>query len=105
MTGGNRGATAIVLLLTAVLARGGGTTLVVLTAYEILGAGIQLLSALLSYVPFLSEPDPRPLPPFDVLAPALVFTAGVLVFCLGWIALITGTTRAWPRRFDRSTRQ
>ncbi|EYT59746.1 MULTISPECIES: hypothetical protein [Microbacterium] len=80
----------------------GGTVLAVIQGAQIIGMGVQVLLAWLSYVPIFAEPNPRQIPTYDFFWPLLALLGGVAAFFLGWVVIIRGASLAWPTRFDRS---
>ncbi|KQQ69016.1 hypothetical protein [Microbacterium sp. Leaf320] len=80
----------------------GGTVLAVIMGSQIVGMGMQVLSAWLSYVPILAEPNPRQIPAYDFFRPVLALLGGFAAFLLGWVIIVRGVSLAWPTRFDRS---
>lgn len=93
-------ATGLLLGGTAILV--GGTVLAVIKGAQLIGMGVQVLWAWFSYVPFLGEPNPRPIPTYDFFWPALALLGGFAAFFVGWVVIIRGASLAWPTRFDRS---
>lgn len=80
----------------------GGTALAVVMATELLRMGVGTLWALLSWVPFLSEPNRHPVPEYDLFLPSLTMLVGLFVVLVGWVVVIRAAALAWPSRFDRS---
>lgn len=105
MTGWQRGSVTALLFLAGVCALVSGTVGAVVAGSEMLGMALQILLALLTYVPLLSAPNPRPVPEFDFFWPSIAVAGGVLTSSLGWVLIIRGTTLAWPRRFRKSGEQ
>lgn len=99
-----RGWAATGLLLGGAAILLGGTVLAVIKGAQIIGMGVQVLWAWLSYVPILAEPNPRPIPAYDFFWPVLALLGGFAVFLIGWVVIIRGASLAWPTRFDRSQR-
>lgn len=97
-----RGWVATGLLLGGAAILLGGTVLAVTKGSQILGMGVQVLWAWLSYVPILGESNPRQVPAHDFFWPVLALLGGFAAFLLGWVVIIRGASLAWPARFDRS---
>jgi hypothetical protein len=90
------------MILIGIVALIAGTSLIVMKTLDVLSVTV---SSLWAYGPSLFQLEPRPIPPFDFLWPALAVLGGLLVFSIEWVAIIKGASLAWPHRFDRSARR
>ncbi|MFJ4160259.1 hypothetical protein [Microbacterium testaceum] len=78
--------------------------LLVITAAQLVGMGVEVFWAWLSYVPFFAEVDPRPIPAYDFFWPSLALVGGLAAILAGWVVIIRAVSLAWPARSDRSRR-
>lgn len=90
------------LLLGGAVILVGGTVLAVIKGSQVIGMGVQVFWAWLSYVPILAEPNPRQIPAYDFFWPVVALLGGFAAFFLGWVVIIRGASLAWPNRSDRS---
>ncbi len=82
------------------------TLAVIQAIHMLIGVCGWALWILFSNLRFFNAPKPRPtpFPNVDFLTPGILFVVGVFFVLVGWVAVITASTLAWPDRRNRSIR-